>query len=121
MSLTKIDEETMLESFSSTDNLNRTRPLGHRAIYGAPGDDNVSFFSHSTSSTVSNLAGPGRVLGNFYSFTGKRLERTLGNIAHKAGFGPEAIYHKIRILYLEDWKRDNEKGENIYHCRFHFH
>lgn len=74
-------------------------------------DDDASFSSHSTSSTTSNLIGAGRILGNFYSFTGKRLEKRLGDIAHRAGFGPEAIYQTIRALYSENWKSDKKKGE----------
>lgn len=36
----------------------------------------------------------------------------MGNIAHKAGLGPEAIYQRISALArdVEDWKRDSEKG-----------
>lgn len=77
-------------------------------------DDKVSVssqFTFSTNYTMSNLAGPGRVLGNLYSFTGRRLEKTLADIAHRAGFGPEAIFQKIRDLYSENWKRDTRKGE----------
>lgn len=70
-----------------------------------------------TNSTTSNLIGPGRVLGNFYSSAGKRLERALGDIAHKAGFGLEAIYQKILNLCLEDWRTNNEKGKTILSMR----
>lgn len=106
-----IDEETVLDSFSTTNY--ESRPLGHDTIYGASSDDTPSILSHSTNSTASNLPGPGRVLGNFYRVTGRRLERTLGDLAHKAGFGPEAIYQQISTLYLEDWKIYGKKGETI--------
>lgn len=98
------------EPYTSTNT--RTGSLGHRAIHGTPIDDNSSIFTHSTNSTVSNLVGTGRVIGNLYSFTGKRLERALGDIAHRVGLGPEAVYEKICALSQDDWRRDNEKGEN---------
>lgn len=107
-----VDKETVLDSFSTSNS--GSRPLGHNTIYhGASLDDISSIFSYSTNSTASNLPGPGRVLGNFYSSTGKRLERTLGDLAHKAGFGPEAIYQQISTLYREDWKTDVKIGETI--------
>lgn len=104
MPLQTIDEETTLES-----------PTNHtgRTLYGARANDNASIFSHSTNSTASNLVGPGRVLGNFLSFTGKRLERTLGDMAHRAGFGPDAVFDKICALIRADWKKDGNKGTNI--------
>lgn len=61
---------------------------------------------------MSNLVGTGRVIGNLYSFTGKRLERALGDIAHRVGLGPEAVYDKICALSQDDWRRDNEKSED---------
>lgn len=80
------------------------------SIHGVLPTDNVSIFSHSTNSTASNLVGAGRILGSLYSSTGRRLEKSMGNIAHKAGLGPEAIYQRISTLDVEDWKRDSEKG-----------
>lgn len=90
----KIDENIASKSFWAATN-NSTYPLGHRTARGTPTNDSASIFSHSTNSTASNLIGTGRVLGNFYSLTGRHLERTLGDIAHRVGFGPEAIYQKI--------------------------
>lgn len=106
MPLQRIDEDSPLESYSTT------RTLGYRAIHGAPTDDNLSVSGHSTNSTVSNLVGTGRVIGNVYNFAGKRLERRLGDVAHRAGFSPEAVYEKICSLYREDWKMDGKKGAN---------
>ncbi|KLO14309.1 hypothetical protein SCHPADRAFT_927927 [Schizopora paradoxa] len=39
----------------------------------------------STNYTTSNLAGPGRVLGNLYSIAGSSLERGVGSIARRTG------------------------------------
>ena len=50
---------------------------------------------YSTNYTMSNLVGPGRVLGNLYSSLGRRLERYIGASAHKAGYGPSATYDAI--------------------------
>lgn len=109
--LQTIDEDTILDPDVTTDS--GPSPLGRWPMYGEPSSDDRSVFSHSTNSTASNLVGPGRVLGNFYSVTGRRLERALGGIAHRAGFGPEAIYERISTLYLEDWKKDGKKGESL--------
>lgn len=111
--LQTIDEDTVLDPDVTTDS--GTFPLSRwpTNMYGEPSSDGTSVFSYSTNSTASNLVGPGRVLGNFYSVTGRRLERALGGIAHRAGFGPEAIYERISTLYLEDWKKDGKKGESL--------
>ena len=55
---------------------------------------------YSTNYTMSNLVGPGRVLGNLYSSLGRRLERSIGASAHKAGYGPTATYEAI----LQDYE-----------------
>lgn len=111
MSLQIIDEDNTLEPLANCE----TQPHGRtgRGFHANRPNDNVSIFSHSTNSTVSNLVGTGQVLGNVYSYTGKRLERALGDIAHRVGFGPEAIYVKICSLGWEDWIRDDEKGNVI--------
>lgn len=103
-----IVDEINLEQIEST--IDGTRLLGFRSIHNVLPNDTVSIFSHSTNSTASNLVGAGRTLGSLYSSTGRRLEKTMGNIAHKAGLGPEAIYQRISALDVEDWKRDDEKG-----------
>lgn len=91
----------------------RIRITRHSIWQRSARDDDASFSSYSTNSTTSNLIGVGRTLGNFYSFTGKHLEKRLGDFAHRAGFGPEAIYQTIRALYSENWKNDKKKGEVI--------
>lgn len=60
----------------------------------------------STNYTTSNNVGVGRVLGNFYSFCGRRLERTVNTAAHKTGHGPTATYEKIHELACTDWLVD---------------
>lgn len=109
MLLEAIEEETPYRLFS-TDKRTNIYDTGDGPVDG----DNASFstrYSYSTNDTMSNNVGAGRVLGNFYGKAGKRLERVLGGIAHRAGFGPDAIYQKVQTLYLEDWKTDSRKGE----------
>lgn len=67
----------------------------------------------SSNYTISNNIGPGRVLGNLYSYAGQNLERALGQVAHKAGFGPAATYEKIQILYQTKWRNDEKKSESL--------
>ena len=65
----------------------------------------------STNYTMSNLPGAGRVLGNLYSIAGRRLERTVGSFAHRAGIGPNATYEKIRELASGEWRGDDNKSK----------
>ena len=58
---------------------------------------------YSTNYTMSNLVGPGRVLGNLYSSLGRRLERSIGASAHKAGFEPSTAYKKIQDCCETAW------------------
>lgn len=109
MPLQTIDEGIALPALLATEQLQ-----GHSCIHNTRTSDSVSIFSHSTNSTASNLLGTGRVLGNVYSVIGRHLERTLGDIAHRVGFGPEAVYEKICILGRKDWIRDNETGGVIH-------
>lgn len=87
MLLEAIEEETPYRLFS-TDKRTNIYDTGDGPVDG----DNASFstrYSYSTNDTMSNNVGAGRVLGNFYGKAGKRLERVLGGIAHRAGFGPD--------------------------------
>ncbi|KLO14325.1 hypothetical protein SCHPADRAFT_318869 [Schizopora paradoxa] len=63
-----------------------------------------SYFStYSTNYTMSNLVGPGRLLGNLYSKAGSSLERRLGKLAYRAGIGGHAkaeAYMLHGSLYL---------------------
>lgn len=51
--------------------------------------------SISTSETISNLTGPGRLLGTVFSRVGLSLERAIGRFTHRVGFGPRAIRKQI--------------------------
>lgn len=86
-----------------------TRVNGNCSLSGATFRDTCTSYS-STNDTRSNLPGPGRVLGNFYSYAGRNIERAAGIIAHKAGFGPEAVYSKILDLYQTKWENDENKS-----------
>ncbi|KAI5116346.1 hypothetical protein M0805_005821 [Coniferiporia weirii] len=55
-----------------------------------------SLYSASSNGTVDNLPGAGRILGNVYSFTGRRLEKQLGSIAERLGYGPRATAFRIQ-------------------------
>ena len=59
----------------------------------------------STNYTMSNNIGTGRVLGNLYSYAGRRLEKTIGLLAHRAGLGPNTTYEKIQAIYDSDESR----------------
>ena len=71
-------------------------------------------FYSSTNDTASNLPGPGRLLGNAYSYAGRRLERVVGVVAHKAGFGPNAVYQKIQELNKIGWRNDEKKRTSFF-------
>ena len=67
----------------------------------------------STNYTESGLIGPGRTLGIFYDYAGRRLERVVGRVAHKAGFGPQATYLKMQELLSTEWKVDDNKSNTL--------
>ncbi|KAI5118532.1 hypothetical protein M0805_009684 [Coniferiporia weirii] len=49
----------------------------------------ISRSSLSSNEIADNIPGPGRIIGNFYSFAGRGLERQLGNIARRFGVRPQ--------------------------------
>ena len=66
--------------------------------------------------TADNLPGHGRLLGNFYSFVGRKLDAKLGHAADRMGLGPPAIARKIRRIVIEDeegyiWNRNLKEAE----------
>lgn len=61
-----------------------------------------SLFSSSTA-TMSNLPGAGRTLGKLYSRWGYALEISLGTLAHKGGFGPDAVADRIQRELKGRW------------------
>lgn len=72
---------------------------------------------YSTNDTQSNLIGTGRVLGNAYSYAGRRLERAISIIAPKFGLTPrpDILYWKIQELCSMDagWMND-EKNSKLF-------
>ena len=62
---------------------------------------------YSTNYTETGLVGAGRTLGILYSYTGRRLEKAVGRVAHRAGLGPHATHLKIQQLLRTEWKTDN--------------
>ena len=67
----------------------------------------------STKYTETGLIGAGRTIGILYSSAGRRLERVVGNVAHKAGYGPQATYLKIQELIRTEWKVDDKKSKIV--------
>lgn len=74
-------------------------PQIHVIFPTALSDDVTS--TNSTNHTESDLPGPGRIVGNFYSKAGKTIEKRLGNLARKTGYGPKGTRYQIERL-LED-------------------
>ena len=56
----------------------------------------LSLESPSSNATASDIPGPGRVLGNVFSFLGKRLERAMESFAMRRGYGPQNVARRIR-------------------------
>ncbi|KAI5121793.1 hypothetical protein M0805_009785 [Coniferiporia weirii] len=54
------------------------------ASANADQDSLLSYSSVSTNETADNLPGPGRIIGNLFSFAGRHLERKLNNIAKRS-------------------------------------
>ncbi len=88
-------------------------------------DDSTSIYSYSYYSTwssnytISNLVGPGRLLGNLLSSAGSSLERRLGKLAYRLGLGSYAMAEAglwnpglLTMLQSEDMLR-KEKACNI--------
>lgn len=64
-------------------------------------DDGASYFAGSFNSqteTSSSVAGPGRLLGKFYSIVGRQVEKGAGVAAARMGYGPQATAEEIRRL-----------------------
>ncbi len=60
--------------------------------------DEVKTTSFGTNSTRSNLPGPGRTVGLFFGWLGKKLERQVNTLVTQRGAGPQAIAEKILRL-----------------------
>jgi hypothetical protein len=70
----------------------------HRALRPAS-HYTVSIIS-DTNSTVSNMAGAGRTIGQLMSRSGRVLESTLSRGAERLGFGPAAAVRRLLVLIL---------------------
>ncbi|KAH8111582.1 hypothetical protein DFH11DRAFT_589433 [Phellopilus nigrolimitatus] len=59
-----------------------------------------SLITYSTTSTRSNVAGPGRIIDKYvYQVVGRLIEKCLGRIALKVGPSPQAVVARIKILF----------------------
>ena len=65
----------------------------------------------STNVTASDLPGPGRILGNVFSYLGRKVELAIESLAVSRGYGPENVVSRIRerdYAYRErDWPHHN--------------
>jgi len=58
--------------------------------------------------------GPGRLLHQAYSITGRAFEKALGRAAHKAGWGPAATSGRIEKAFGDDVRTRQSRLDNIY-------
>lgn len=66
-----------------------------------PNDAESSYFigsANSSTATESDRPGTGRIIGNLYSFVGKRIEKRLSTISVRLGYGPRATAVRIRRI-----------------------
>lgn len=85
----------------------------YRAAHDHMADDaslSSGEFSMSTNYTMSNLPGTGRILDKLYRTGGRKLERLLGRLAQRAGYGPVAVSLRIRQLA---WDLSNSSGTGL--------
>ncbi len=79
---------------------------------------NFSSLTLSTNETASNIAGPGRLLGNLYSRGGKVLESRINIVATLAGRGPDATCERIKATLrkglLSDYSRIHQSAFRDY-------
>ena len=81
--------------------------------------DNVWFERvRSRNETASDLPGHGRLLGKFYKFLGKKLERAAGAYAARAGLGPRAVAVRLsRYKYLKGILVDYDYKQMLKDCK----
>lgn len=70
---------------------------------------NFSDLSFSTNETASNIAGPGRMLGIFYSRAGKSIESKMNVLAKLAKVGPDARYRRIKEMMMKDFLLESQR------------
>jgi hypothetical protein len=61
------------------------------ALVGRPEDKLPVMVSPASS----NVLGPGRLLYHAYSYGGLHMEKTIGHVAHRFGYGPAATAERI--------------------------
>lgn len=102
------DLQTSLMDCRLNENVTRVGYTHHPRTTPQARLDSISFDStFSTNYTMSDLAGTGRVLGNLYSAAGRRLEKVLGVVAGKIGYGPEAAYRSLQHQCRQSSKQSN--------------
>lgn len=52
----------------------------------------------SSAETADDLPGPGRLLGNLYSFIGRKFENRVGSVVVRMGYGPTVSALKIQRI-----------------------
>ena len=108
--LQAIPEDSSLFEFDNDASGNRANLEERRDTLSPDNYSSISTFS--TNYTMSNLIGAGRTLGNLYSSAGKKIEHTLNRAAHRAGYGPDAIYQKLLNLRFKTWVTKREMGKD---------
>lgn len=88
-------------SHGEDDDGDSVEPSEQEAVFGSEGQTEPEVEIHirkpgSDDLTESDLIGPGRTLGKAYRYAGDKLEKALGNLADKAGYGPNASERHIR-------------------------
>ncbi|KLO07867.1 hypothetical protein SCHPADRAFT_944905 [Schizopora paradoxa] len=99
--------EEKLKTLKSRDRVKSENSLALRVASDFAAEDATrplaSSRSRNTDSTASNLPGPGRTVGMFFSWLGKKLERQANMYATRKGGGPEALIFRIlRLRFLHD-------------------
>ncbi|EJD07875.1 uncharacterized protein FOMMEDRAFT_16460 [Fomitiporia mediterranea MF3/22] len=83
-----------------------------------PHEDNETIYTlcsqqSSSNLTASDLPGPGRTLGLLYSRWGRALEASVGRLAHRSGFGPDAVASRIgSVTFRGMWVRRDVKPDD---------
>ncbi|EJD07876.1 uncharacterized protein FOMMEDRAFT_150464 [Fomitiporia mediterranea MF3/22] len=99
-------------SFSPVDSF--PRPYASDQREGLLHEDNESIYTFcsqqsSSNLTASDLPGPGRTLGLLYSRWGRALEASVGRLAHRSGFGPDAVASRIgSVTFRGTWAKRND-------------
>lgn len=85
-------------------------------------DDSAVAYSYtstwSSNQTMSNLVGPGRLLGKFYSWAGSSLEQGIGQFALHAGIGSyaKAVEKLQNVAAMYEMMRSENTRKNEKAC-----